>query len=194
MSPPVSRVDPGSFELLYRDSPDPWGFATSWYEQRKYQLTLKMLPSSSYRRCFEPAAANGDLSALLAERCEHLVTIEGSQTAATFARERFRSAPNVDVRWGIIPDDWPEDTFDLIVLSELGYYFDHSTLLEIATRCDQSLRFGNCLMAVHWLGHSDDHLLHGDEVHRVLESVFGIPTGSYREHSFRIEYWQRSEQ
>jgi len=42
------RVD--SFEELYRADPDPWSFATSQYEQRRYDLTVASLLRARYRR------------------------------------------------------------------------------------------------------------------------------------------------
>ena len=44
------------FERMY-EVPDPWGYETSWYEQRKYALTVAALPRSRYERTFESAVA-----------------------------------------------------------------------------------------------------------------------------------------
>ena len=38
------RVDLQSFEGLYSQDPDPWEFASSPYEQRKYRITAASLP------------------------------------------------------------------------------------------------------------------------------------------------------
>src|SRR5690606_10862655 len=76
------------------------------------------------------------------------------------------------VRWvhGSVATDVPDETFDLIVLSEVGYYFQADALRRVVR--DLRCRFASSVevVAVHWLGRSADHLLHGDEVHDVLSS------------------------
>ena len=59
---------PPNFERVYRDDPDPWRFATSAYEQRRYDITIACLPEARYRRAFEPACAIGELTRRLAVR------------------------------------------------------------------------------------------------------------------------------
>jgi hypothetical protein len=49
------------------------------------------------------------------------------------------------------------------------------------------------LLAVHWLGSSKDHVLSGDRVHEVLESLDGlVVTCSDRHAGFRLERWERT--
>jgi hypothetical protein len=48
-------------------------------------------------------------------------------------------------------------------------------------------------MAVHWLGHSTDHLLHGDEVHVIVQRGRGLRHGGgYRDDGFRLDWWERA--
>ena len=70
--------DPAHFEALFTSSNDPWGFRTRWYEARKRSLTLACLPHQRYASGFEPGCANGELSAVLAERCDHLLVCDGA--------------------------------------------------------------------------------------------------------------------
>jgi hypothetical protein len=37
-------LDAGYFDAMYASAPDPWGFATRWYEARKYAISMAMLP------------------------------------------------------------------------------------------------------------------------------------------------------
>ena len=60
----------GHFQELYDKSPDPYGFTTRWYERRKYAVSLALLPWARYRSGFEPGCSIGELTALLAPRCE----------------------------------------------------------------------------------------------------------------------------
>ncbi len=116
------------FEDMYRDASDPWHLAERWYERRKYDLTLAVLPLPRYRRAFEPACSVGELTVRLAERCDRVVACDRVESAVATARERTSALPHVDVRHLTVPDQWPSGGFDLIVLSELLYYFDAPTL------------------------------------------------------------------
>ena len=85
-------LDAQYFADLYATSDDPWAFRTRWYERRKRELVLASLPQQCYRRIFEPACANGELSILLAERCATLLCQDIDATAVSLARERLATA------------------------------------------------------------------------------------------------------
>lgn len=192
MTPRYGRVPPESFEPVYRTDLDPWHVATSHYEIRKRDLVINVLPDERYRSCFEPGAGTGVLTARLAERCDRVVSMDGSPSAVASSRRRLGHLPTIDVRTGAIPEDWPSETFDLIMLAEIGYYFTADSLADIAVLCEGSLADHGTIVAVHWLGSSSDHILHGDEVHTVLRSAFGVAQRSYRESLFRIDCWEKS--
>jgi len=64
-----------SFEELYRADPDPWQFATSRYEQRRYDITVACLPEERYGAAFEPGCAVGELTRRLAGRCDRVLAL-----------------------------------------------------------------------------------------------------------------------
>jgi SAM-dependent methyltransferase len=171
------RVDLASFEELYRSDADPWGFATSTYEHHKYDTTVSELPRAHYRRCYEPGCAIGALTERLARVADEVVAQEASPSAMATAIARIEAARRRDdagaVRFvtGAVPETWPDGWFDLVVFSELGYYWDAPELHTIARAVFDALEPGGDLVAVHWLGQSPDHLLHGTEVHDVLRDV-----------------------
>jgi len=167
------RVDPGSFEDLYRSADDPWAFTTSPYELDKYSTTVANLASPQYSRCFEPACSIGVLTERLALRAAEIVACDGSPTAITRARARLTDTDNVELIAAAIPEWWPSGTFDLIVLSELGYYWDVSGWRDIIRRCIDSLRASGEIIAVHWLGSSPDHVLDGATVHHEMYAQLG---------------------
>ena len=68
----MSHVPVSSFEDLYRVDPDPWQFATSRYEQRRYDITVACLPRARYAAAFEPGCAIGELTRRLAGRCDRV--------------------------------------------------------------------------------------------------------------------------
>ncbi len=188
----MTRVPAADFEERYRVEVDPWQFSTSEYEQRRYDLTLAALPRARYRFCAEPGCAIGELTHRLAARCDRVLAIDVSPTVVEAARDRLRQLPNVTVEVGDV-SNWPPGPFDLVVLSEVGYYFDVEELAGIRDHIVASLETGGHLIAVHWRGRSEDHLLHGDEVHDVLRTAKGIDhLAMYIDRGFRLEIWERT--
>ena len=113
-------VSPEYFQKMFDASDDPWSFRTRWYEKRKRELTLASLPRQRYQRVFEPGCANGELSAMLAERSDSLLCQDINEKAVQLAQHRLSNVPHARVDRGRVPHDWPEGAFDLIVLSEVG--------------------------------------------------------------------------
>ena len=172
----MKKVDPASFEERYRLADDPWAFATSRYELAKYVTTIGALAEASYGRCFEPACSIGVLTEKLAARCDTVVACDGSALAIERARTRLarsKATSNVELHVESIPEWWPQGDFELIVLSELGYYWDIAGWGDVIERCRCSLVDSGEIIAVHWLGHSVDHLLGGHEVHAELARRLG---------------------
>jgi len=189
----MTKVPVSEFEDRYRSDPDPWRFGEREYEQRRYEITVATLPRRRYRRAFEPGCATGELTRRLAERCDSVVAWDGSPTVVEHAQRRCAALANVDWGVGVVPDDWPTGRFDLVVLSEIGYYFDRSELAQLAALAGEALEPGGTLLGVHWLGASDDHVLHGDVVHRVLLDLDGVAHGgAYRDAGFRLDWWDRT--
>lgn len=188
-----SRQSQAFFEARYRVSSDPWQFASSAYELDRYKATLEALSRATYRRGFEPGCSVGVLTAALAQRVEHLIACDIAATAVACAKERCRELPHVEIYQRDVAKEPPEGTFDLIVFSELGYYFSADRLNAIVRHMASRLEPGGEFVAVHWLGHSADHVLHGDEVHEVLAKTLPCePIGGSRHAGFRIDSWRRA--
>lgn len=180
------------FEQKYQQATDPWAYASSAYEQNKYDSTILALKERRFRRVFEPGCSVGVLTERLAQMSERLEAIDISPTAVRRARERCRDYPNVEIREGGLPDAMPDGRFDLIVFSEIGYYFEPDVLGDVAGGLVDRLETGGVLLAVHWLGRSTDHRLTGDEVHLILGQLSGLrPWESQRYEGFRLDSWLR---
>ena len=172
---PVNRVDLSDFDSLYATSDDPWAFASSTYELAKYDATVASLDGRHYRRCFEPACSIGVLTQRLADIADEVVACDSAQLAIERARARLADRPRVKLFAGAIPEWWPDGTFDLIVLSELGYYWSVDGWVDVIELCRASLQPGGDIVAVHWLGTSSDHILDAATVHRQLVEQLGEP-------------------
>jgi SAM-dependent methyltransferase len=166
---------PGSyFDDMYAAADDPWGFEARWYERRKYALTLSALPKERYRRGFEPGCSIGVLSGMLAERCDALLASDVAAAAVEQARRRLADRDGVDVAQLSMPADWPDGDFDLIVLSEMAYYFSRGDLAELLRRAAGSLTGDGTLLACHWRHPVADYPLSGDEVHAAIAELPGL--------------------
>jgi cyclopropane fatty-acyl-phospholipid synthase-like methyltransferase len=151
------------FDRMYA-VPDPWGYESSWYERRKYDVTLAALPRPRYRRAFEPGCSIGVLTERLAERCDELVAADLHPATAERARQRLAGCAHVRVEEQAVPGWWPGGRFDLIVLSEVAYYLgdeDHDRLVELVAA---SIEPDGDLVLVHWRG-TTDYPQTGDAVH-----------------------------
>ena len=193
MSCPPHTCSRQAFEDMYRQSRDPWNFARSEYERGRYRATVDALLRASYRRAFEPGCSIGELTALIARRCDHVVATDVAPSAVAVAKERCRRLGNVDVYQADLANGPPKGPFDLIVMSEVGYYFEPRVLVAIATATAAQLEPGGEFVAVHWLGHSDDHVLGGDAVHGILTVHLPLEWIKGQRHAgYRIDTWARS--
>jgi SAM-dependent methyltransferase len=157
------------FDEVYAASRDPWGFDDRWYEQRKYALSVAALPRPRYRSGLEIGCSIGVLTALLGERCDALLALDVAEPAVVEARRRTAHLPGIDVQRRGVPGDWPAGRFDLVVLSEVGYYFSSEDLGRVVDRICSSLEPGGTLLAVHWRHPVEDYPSSGDAVHAVLD-------------------------
>ena len=187
-------VGPDYFDGMYAASPDPWGFESRWYERRKYAVTMALLPSERYRDAFEPGCSIGVLTRLLAGRCDRLLSCDAAAAAAEAAVRRNASLRNVRVEQRLLPGDWPAGRFDLIVFSELLYYFGEDDLRNILRLAAGALRPGGTLIAVHWRYPVAEYPRSGDEVHAAIGRQPGLAElAAYADSDFMAEVYLRAD-
>jgi LmbE family N-acetylglucosaminyl deacetylase/SAM-dependent methyltransferase len=180
--------DPAYFDRLYAMEPDPWGLATRFYEQRKREILLASLPQSRFRRAFEPGCALGALTERLAQRCDEVMASDASPPAVAQAQVLV-TAPNARIARGQIPGDWPNGEFDLIVISEVGYYCLDLDFLH--RRIEESLAPDGTLVACHWRHAAPDHPRTADAVHLALGLGLRLLV-AHHEEDFRLDVWNRT--
>jgi SAM-dependent methyltransferase len=158
------------FERKYAENADPWNFAHDPYELSRYEEIIQSLRERRYGRAYEPGCSVGVLTQKLAPLCGHLLAVDLSETAILSARGRCASYSNVrfETRSVVEVDPGP---LDLLVLSEIGYYFQATHLRTWVEHLTSCLRPGAILLTCHWLGASADHLLDGDVVHEIVKGV-----------------------
>lgn len=182
MSP---RLPDEYFADMYAQSPDPWRLAERWYEQRKYAITVAMLPMPEYRHAFEPGCSVGVLTELLSTRCARVTATDIVPEALAATGARLRSAGRsgrVILRTLSLDEAWPEDDFDLVVLSEVAYYLSAGALHAVLDRECSRLTAGTTVVASHWRHPVEDYPLSGDEADAVIAATPGLQrVAAYRD-------------
>jgi hypothetical protein len=108
------------------------------------------------------------------------------------AAEALAGRTNVDVRRLRVPEEWPDGHFDLVVLSEVGYYLSSGDLHRLVERTAASLEPGGAVLACHWRHHVADYPTTGDAVHRVIDGHPALVTAvRHEEEDFLLDVWTR---
>jgi cyclopropane fatty-acyl-phospholipid synthase-like methyltransferase len=192
-----TRLSDAYFDRLYAGADDPWQLSTRWYEQRKYAITLALLPDRRYRHAFEPGCSIGTLTERLAQRCDHVTAVDVADAALRGADARLRAAgcrDRVTLAQSSLDAAWPSGPFDLLVLSEVAYYLEAGTLAAVLRRQCRGLQPGATVVAAHWRHAVADYPLTGDEAHAVIALTPGLtPMGCYRDSDVVIEVFDNGD-
>ena len=163
--PTPNTLTQSYFDDVYRANTDPWSFETSDYERQKYEATLKALPNVHYHNAFEIGCSIGVLTQKLAERCDRLLAVDASELPLQAARTRLAAYSTVTIQQMNVPAEFPNGPFDLVLLSEVGYYFSREDLARARQLIIDSLSPKGHLLLVHWTPFVPDYPLTGDDVH-----------------------------
>lgn len=187
-------VPTGHFDALYGKSSDPWGFETSAYERRKYDLTLASLPDRRFGQAFELGCSIGVLTVALAERCDRILAGDCSAPAIEIARTKRGHHPNVTFRQMRAPGQLPSGSYDLIVLSEVLYFLAPDDLGAVAAFARNSLAADGIICVVNYLGETDAALSGEAAAEAFLAAAadWTLVQTAYRETDFRIDILRRA--
>ena len=162
-----------ALDRLHADKDDPWGLDERWYERRKSDLLLACLPRERYDRALEVGCSRGSLSARLSRRADRVLAVDASEHAVELARRHVPSS--VEVACLRVPDEWPEGQFDLIVVSEVGYFLSPAALERLWRAVGRALAPGGTVVLCHWRGDVRGWPLDGPRVHASVEDSGGLP-------------------
>jgi SAM-dependent methyltransferase len=186
----VSALSPAAFEARYVGGKDPWSFGKSAYELGRYRAILGSLRRSAYETVYEPGCSIGVLTQQLAAIAGRVIATDFAPSATIQARMRCANHPNVHIVCADVSVFVPPVPLDLIVFSEIGYYFSPADLSRLAAQLTACLTPGGEFVAAHWLGNSVDHVLHGDRVHEILHEALALETLRSDLHpGFRLDSW-----
>ena len=189
----TTSLPPDYFEQMYVGDPDPWKFETSPYESAKYDASVKALGQRRYRRALEVGCANGVLTQRLASYCDELVAIDVSDTALAIARKRNADTPLINFARMMFPHETPNGLFDLIVLSEVVYYWSEADIATAGAWIADHSKPGGDILLVHWIGDTD-YPQTGDNAVALLRAA--LPDLSViqadRHEKYRLDLWRRA--
>lgn len=191
----VKSLPASYFEGIFAQDADPWDLASSAYEAEKHAATIAALNGRRYRSGLEIGCAGGVLTRRLAPWCDILVAIDVSGSALSQAQERCVDLDNVAFRECDYPR-WSEavNSFDLLVVSEVAYYWASDDLVAAAERMRSTLQTGGDLILVHWIGETD-YPQTGDDATENLRTALAddvTPITSKRSASYRLDLWRRT--
>jgi hypothetical protein len=178
---------------MYQREVDPWNFASDPYESSRYDALIASLAGKHFAHAFEPGCSVGVLTARLAPYCDQLIATDVSETAVSRASQRCLAHTNVSFLICSVANVDP-GPLDLLVLSEIGYYFDNPDLTRWASRLFSRVRPGGTILTCHWLGVSPDHILSGNQVQEIFENLatersFELTLTRCTEH-YRLQSWK----
>lgn len=145
------------FDSLYDHNADPWRYDDCDYEIAKRADTLSFL-REHYSRACEVGCSNGVLTRQLAPRCARILGIDIAEAAARQARERLATFPQAEIRVMHLPHDDVPGPFDLLVLSEVLYFFSPDELVAMAGLAARQVVPGGDLIIVSYDGETQTGL------------------------------------
>ena len=137
-APHVStRLERDYFEDLYAADADPWVFATSPYEAAKYDATRarRSAPAPLRAAGSRPGCSIGVLTRAAGRALRRAAGGRPRPSARSRAPARgWPALPHVRVERRTLPEELPAGPFDLIVCSEVLYYWSRELLLAALPR------------------------------------------------------------
>jgi SAM-dependent methyltransferase len=183
------------FERLYQSSQDPWEFLTSAYEHDKYRNSLAALSDRRYESALEVGCSIGVLTRMLAPRCERLLGVDIVDAPLTAARAYCADMPQVRFQRMQVPRQWPDESFDLIVFSEVLYFLSSDDIRHCAEHALNTLLPSGIVLLVNWTGEIADPCTGDVASDRFIASVSGClrVADAQRHANYRLERLVRDE-
>ncbi len=93
-----------------------------------------------------------------------------------------------EFRLWALGDDWSDETFDLVVISEVGYYLTFEKLIEAMLQVVEHLEPGGTLLCAHWRHVVPEYPQNGDAVHSAVRQTPGLAQfASYQDEDVLID-------
>ncbi|MBB3950355.1 bifunctional PIG-L family deacetylase/class I SAM-dependent methyltransferase [Aureimonas jatrophae] len=159
---PMPGSPPGAehFSRLYRGGRDFWGVRDQPYEVAKREAAAAFLGDWRGARGQELGCGEGFLAARLlgAGAVREMLGIDLDPTIIERANQTHGSLPGARFRQGRMPDDFPDDPFDLLVVSEMLYFLNEPEIADLVERMSRRARPGARCLLVNYLGPTETPL------------------------------------
>ncbi len=190
----VTSLNAEYFDDIFAANDDPWDLASSHYEAAKFAYTHDVLADRRYARALEIGCAHGVLTSHLTPICDSLLAIDISTKALTKARERVGDRPGVTLAQMAFPRETPDgEGYDLIILSEVAYYWDLVDLDRASEWLRDQVVSGGRIILVHYTEETD-YPHSGDEAVEALWTELGSDFAvelAERQDKYRLDLWNR---
>src|ERR1700722_14519387 len=119
---------------------DPWRLDQSPYEKWKFGRTLAVLGGERAETALDLGCGEGHFTELLENFADKVVAADVSPRAIARAKKRCRKLTNIQFRTLDLSKQQVPGKFDLIVCSEILYYFPRKSLDTIAGKIAVALK------------------------------------------------------
>ena len=179
------------FERMFAGNGDPWGFETSAYELAKFNATIAALDTRRYESALEIGCAIGVLTRRLATCCDVLISLDVSETALASARLRNADSSHVAFYKMVFPSETPDGRFDLIVLSEVVYYWSDADIQAAGAWIAGHLMSSGDILLVHWTGETDYPQTADDAMRKLRSALPDLSVIKQDTHeNYRLDVWR----
>jgi cyclopropane fatty-acyl-phospholipid synthase-like methyltransferase len=138
-------------------SPDPYKVSASSYELEKMGRVMATLGfEKRFGSILEIGCGEGNMTARLATISGRTLATDISDMAVRRTREMISSFPNVDTHRLDLLSDGPPGQFDLVVASEVLYYFEKGQLPAVLERITSCVKNGGSVALIHARALADD--------------------------------------
>lgn len=144
------------FNWRYR-SEDPYHVQTSGYEKEKYRRTAAALDfKDRFESILEVGCGEGLLTEMIAPKSDRVLAVDISDLAIKRAQQRLAGLSNVEARRADILNDDPDEAFELVLLSEVLFYFEPQQLKGVVDRITRLIKPGGYALLAHARAVADD--------------------------------------
>lgn len=182
------------FDGIFAGDDDPWNLASSDYEAAKFDHTRSVLADRRYANGFEVGCAHGILTERIVDLCDRLLAIDISRHAVARAQRRLAGRRHLDIEMMAFPGEAPAEAgFELVVLSEVIYYWNAQDLARAGDWLRSKVVTGGRVILVHYTGATD--YPHSADV--AVETLWAgladdfIIQRAEREARYRLDLWER---
>lgn len=144
------------FNWRYRGA-DPYEVTTLADERDKYGKIVEALSvKEKFENILEVGCGEGHLTRMIAHKGDRVVAVDISDLAISRAKKNLAELKNVTAkRFDILADD-PGETFELVLCSEVLFYFEPDQLPGVVERIKGWVKPGGYVALIHTLVKSDD--------------------------------------